>query len=465
MLTIKRISTAILILIAAICLPGCNPVRKDLETFNYRYETADYTRAGRFAQGKTGKGGKPSGNDLLWTLQKASVERAQLNHKESIDSFDKAEDILRHFDSASEIVDTAGATVVNDNLIPYKGQEYDGVMVNTYKALDFMAEGNIDLARVEFNRALERQMRAREHFNAEIRKLEESLEKQREQQKYDVNVSAAADDPDVLSKINAAYPNLAMFEPYPDFVNPFTTYLAAVYFNLVGDYDKAAYLFKESAGMVPNNDYIAEDLVFTDDVIAGKAKMENVCWVIFENGLCPVKEEMRVDIPLFLVTDRVRYVGIALPRLESRGIAYSCLTVQSDGQAYDTKQVADMERVIETEFKKDFKGILARAIASAVVKAAAQASLENQDNDGCKLAAVFVALFSYATTAADVRIWSALPKDFQVARCEIPANGLLLITSPDGCGFEVNIPACRNAIVYVKIVRAGLSPVHEVITF
>jgi hypothetical protein len=371
--------------------------------------------------------------------------------------------MLKHFDGASEIVDTAGATIVNDNIVPYKGQEYDGVMVNTYKALDFLAERNIDLARVEFNRALERQVRAKEHFNEEIRKLEDQLAKQKEKGKYDLDVKEAADDPNVLAKINTQYPNLNQFEPYPDFVNPFTTYLAAVYFNLVGDYSKAGYLFKESAGMVPDNDYVARDLVFTDDVISGKAKMENICWVIFENGLGPVKEEVRVDIPLFIVTSRVRYVGIALPRLQPRGIAYSCLTVQSDGQAYPTKQVADMERVIQTEFKKDFKAILARAIASAAVKAAAQASMENQDNG--KWAALAMALYSYATTAADVRIWSALPKDFQVARCAIPANGQLLITSPDGCGFEVNIPACKNAIVYVKIIRAGARPVYEVFTF
>jgi hypothetical protein len=463
MLAINRVSTAILVLIAAICLQGCNPARSDLTNFNCCFEAADYNHAGLYAQGKIGKGKTPSGNDLLWTLQLAAMERAQLNHRQSITCFDKAEDMLKHFDEQSEILDAAGSTIVNDNIVPYKGQEYDGVMVNTYKALDFLAERNIDLARVEFNRALERQVRAREHFNAEIRKLQETLEKQKEKEKYDVNVSEAVDDPNVLARINAQYPNLDQFEPYPDFVNPFTTYLAAVYFNLVGDYTKAGYLFKESAGMVPDNDYVARDLVFTDDVIAGKAKMENICWVIFENGLGPVKEEVRVDIPLFIVTSRVRYVGIALPRLQSRGIAYSYLIVQSDGQAYPTKQVADMERVIQTEFKKDFKGILARAIASAAVKAAAQASLENQDNG--KWAALAMAVYSYATTAADVRIWSALPKDFQVARCAIPQNGQLLITSPDGCGFEVNIPACKNAIVYVKIIRAGVTPVYEVLTF
>ena len=174
MLSINRAKTAILALIAAICLQGCNRAQSDLAEFNWQYESSDYSQAGLYAQDKIGKGEKPSGNDLLWTLQLAAMDRAKLNHKQSIDRFDKAEDMLKHFDEASEIVDTAGTTIVNDNLIPYKGQEYDGIMVNTYKALDFLAEEKIDLARVEFNRALDRQMRAKEHFNEEIRKLEDS---------------------------------------------------------------------------------------------------------------------------------------------------------------------------------------------------------------------------------------------------------------------------------------------------
>ena len=125
--------------------------------------------------------------------------------------------------------------------------------------------------------------------------------------------------------------------------------------------------------MVPDNDYIAKDLLLTDDVIAGKAKLENMVWVIFENGLGPVKEEVRIDLPLFLATSRVYYAGIALPRLRPRDVAYPCLIVETDAGTYQTKQVADMERVIQTEFQKDFRGILTRAIASAVLKAVAQA--------------------------------------------------------------------------------------------
>ncbi len=465
MLTMNRIAPAILVLVAGLYLPGCNPAKTNLAVFDYRFEAADYSQAGIFAQQKIRKGKTPAGDDLLWTLQLAAAERMQLNHPQAIASFDKAEEMLNYYAPQSELVDAVGSTIVNDNLIPYKGEEYDGIMVNTYKALDFLAEKNLDLARVELNRALDRQMRAREHFNEEIRKLEAKLEKQKQKSNYDVK--ALADDSNTLARVNALYPNIDQFKPYPDFVNPFTTYLAAVYFALVGEYERASYLFKESAGMVPDNDYIAKDLLLTDDVIAGKAKLENMVWVIFENGLGPVKEDVRIDLPLFLTASRVQYVGIALPRLRLRDFAYPCLILETDDGRCPTKQVADMDRVIQTEFKKDFKGILARAIASAVLKSVAQSAVHNRsDNDlASGLATVLVGLYSYATTAADVRIWTALPKDFQVARCPIPQERRLKIAPAGGAPFEVNIPTCSNAIVYVKIVRAGASPVYEVLAF
>ena len=459
-----KITILVLVLLSGLCLTGCNPPMKDLGVFNGHFEAGDFKQAGQFAESKIKKHGSPSGDDLLWALQLAASQRAQLDHAESIATFDKAEEMLNYYAPESKVLDTVGSTIVNDNAVPYKGQEYDGIMVNTYKALDFLAEKKPDLARVEFNRALDRQMRAREHFSEEIRKLEAKLEKNKE--KSNTDARAMADDPKILETVNANYPNLSQFEPYPDFVNPFTTYLAGVYFLLIGENGRAADLLKETAGMVPDNDYIKKDLILADDVAAGKVKLENQCWVIFENGLGPTKGEIRIDLPLILVSNRVYYTGVALPKLCPRSVAYPYLTIKSDTGEYQTRQVADMERVIETEFNKDFKGILMRAIASAAVKTAAQAVLSNKKNgEGGELAAFLVAAYSAATTAADVRIWSALPKDFQVARFDIPKNSPLLIITPGNTLFEVNIPPCRNAIVYIRIINAGASPVCEVMAF
>jgi hypothetical protein len=459
-----KVTIAVLALVSGLCLSGCNPTMNDLGVFNNHFEAGDFKQAGQFAENKIKKDKNPSGSDLLWALQLAASKRADSNHADSIATFDKAEEMMNYFVSNSEVIDTVGSTIVNDNVVPYKGQEYDGIMVNTYKALDFLAEKKPDMARVEFNRALDRQTRAKEHFNEEIRKLEAKLDKEKEE--TDTDARAMADDPQTMATVNANYPNLNQFEPYPDFVNPFTTYLAGIYFLLVGENSRAADLLKETAGMVPDNDYVKNDLVFADDVAAGKVKLENQCWVIFENGLGPTKGEIRIDLPLILVSDRVTYTGVALPQLCPRSVAYPYLTIKTDDGEYQTSQVADMERVIETEFNKDFKGILIRAIASATVKTAAQAVLSNdKDNDVGRVASILVGVYSAATTAADVRIWTALPKDFQVARFALPKNSPLLVFTPGNTPFEVNIPPCRNAIVYIRIINAGATPVCEVLAF
>ena len=167
-----KIAIAVLVLASGLCLTGCNPPMKDLGVFNNDFESGDFKQAGQFAESKIGKGNNPSGDDLLWTLQLAASQRAKLDHADSITSFDKAEEMLNYYAPKSAVLDTASSIAINDNAAPYKGQEYDGIMVNTYKALDFLAEKKPDLARVEFNRALDRQTRAKEHFNEEIRKLE-----------------------------------------------------------------------------------------------------------------------------------------------------------------------------------------------------------------------------------------------------------------------------------------------------
>ena len=205
-----KVTIAVLALAAGVCLTGCNPAMNNLAVFNRHFEAGDFNQAGQFAESKIKKGKNPSGDDLLWTLQLAASERAQLNHADSIASFDKAEEMMNYYAPQSEALDTVGSTIVNDNVVPYKGQEYDGIMVNTYKALDFLAEKNLELARVEFNRALDRQMRAREHFNEEIRKLEDQLDKEKE--KTNTDARTVADDPNVMAIINANYPNL---EPVP----------------------------------------------------------------------------------------------------------------------------------------------------------------------------------------------------------------------------------------------------------
>jgi hypothetical protein len=58
-----------------------------------------------------------------------------------------------------------------------------------------------------------------------------------------------------------------------------------------------------------------------------------------------------------------------------------------------------------------------------------------------------------------------LPKDFQIARFPKPKDGKLKITPADAIPFEIDIPGCNNAIVYVRITANQAEPIFEVITF
>jgi uncharacterized protein len=124
-----------------------------------------------------------------------------------------------------------------------------------------------------------------------------------------------------------------------------------------------------------------------------------------------------------------------------------------------------MDRVVQTEFSKEYPGILIRAIMSATAKAVAQYAIEQQGSNAATAMSFTMAAYSFATTAADVRIWTALPKDFQVARLPKPKNGRLKITPPGSAPIDIDIPQCNNAVVYVKIITNRAVPVCNVMAF
>jgi len=74
-------------------------------------------------------------------------------------------------------------------------------------------------------------------------------------------------------------------------------------------------------------------------------------------------------------------------------------------------------------------------------------------------------LLQYATTSADLRTWSLLPKNFQAAVVDAPSDNQLVIESQ---GFAqpitVDVEAGKNSIVYVKAVNNSMVPSVEVIT-
>lgn len=64
-----------------------------------------------------------------------------------------------------------GASFTNLANLPYRGRAYDKIMLNTYKALNHMQLGDLEAARVELNRSLQRQ---RDAVDENAKRIEEN---------------------------------------------------------------------------------------------------------------------------------------------------------------------------------------------------------------------------------------------------------------------------------------------------
>ncbi len=441
---------------------GCTGARNQLQKFDRHYSKGDWEATWAYTEELPQPSETPAKDDLLWALQRGMVERQRQNYEASNTWFDRAEGMIQYFDYDSGTLDVVGSTLVNENVLPYRGAAYDGIMVNTYKALNYMALGDDDSARVEFNRAMERQRRARERFAKEIAQQQKELDKKKTNRSVDYDKTL--DSENTQSVIRSKYSSLYNFEAYPDFVNPFSTYLGGVFFAMTADPDKAVDLLKESAGMVVDNETVMQDFADVDRWLDSGRSLQPAVWVIYENGLGPVKEEFRVDLPLYLVSKDVYYAGIALPKITPRSQATSKLQVQDQNDWVDSEVISEMDRVIQTEFAKVFPGILARALVSAAARVVVQEALTDRGSTEAQLMGFAASIYSYATTAADLRMWTGLPKDFQVARVPMPEDGLLNIRLAGDAPRDLEIPPCRYALVYVKKVAAGAEPVIEIMT-
>ena len=99
---------------------------------------------------------------VIWRLEQGAVLRANGQYDESNKAFDKAQEKIDQYAQEAKVKlgHEAGALLSNQANLDYEGRAYDGIMLNTYKALNFLALGEIDKARPELIRAYQRQQDA-----------------------------------------------------------------------------------------------------------------------------------------------------------------------------------------------------------------------------------------------------------------------------------------------------------------
>ena len=460
------------LVVLLLLVTGCAGV-SDLNrvgSFQEPYTQGDYAGA---AAALGGEGGlKYDEENLLTSLQVGSALRAAGSFGASQTAWDRAEaKLLWTADEISNVGEflEQGLTIVGNDLISsYHGNIYDGVLINTYKAMNALDLRDEARARVELNRADQRQANAVHQLAAKVRALDEEepgeAAKRREKSQQIDQTYAQSTKPDSeLGKRLAAVRSLG---EYKDLRNPFTDWLHGVFRLATGEPNRASDLLRNAVVLDgERNSHVKEDFRVAEESAGSAAgRVAPRVWIIHEDGIGPRLEEFRVDLPVNTTRGPI-YAGIAIPEFVTGTPGVGSLTVQAAGSTYRTESLLSIDRYAATEFRVGYDKIIGKAIASMVVKVVAQAAAQEvaQRQGGMfgALLQVGSVVMAQATTQADTRMWRALPQSINVASVPWPADGRIRISSDSSLISDISLPAAPFALVWVKTVGAGTpSAVH-----
>ncbi|MFT6927108.1 MAG: hypothetical protein ACJAZP_002737 [Psychromonas sp.] len=453
------------LVLSSIVLSGCTSITQSNQekAFTGAISQGDVASAINYAKNEASidpETGLP--DDLLWALQSGTILYGNGSYKESIVYFDAAEDVMRIEDTEGVVADstqTAGSLFGNDAMLDYEQTQYDGVMANYYKAWSFWNLGDTQNARVEWNRAEERQRRAVQYFKSEILDQKEELAKE-DGEKTEGIKKAVESDATNKALSGAGINNT--WQSYDGYINPAVTYAGGLFFMLNGeshsDYQKSADLLQRVYS-ITNDPSVKTDLQMANALAKGESKsaFKPAVWVIVEDGMSASFSEVRVDLPLgVLKNSKVQYVGMAFPKMVDGTQSNSSIQVGE----YQTHVIADMDKIIGGEFNTELPMIITREITRATLKAGAQAIAENQDATG--LAGLALGLVSAFTTGADTRSVTALPNSIQLARFNKTSNKINIKVGSFDVPLELS-PDSKNQIVHIRTYNNLIAPKITVI--
>ncbi len=486
-------------MLCVVLLCGCSSIfnaHSRKEPMMAFYSAGDYSSSVNMVD-EWSESHEGTGDELMWRLEQGTIKFHAGDYKGSLEAFERAESIVEDFEaraavSARDVGAETGSIFTNPNALPYKGFNYDLILLNTYKALVYFALGDPSAGRVELRRAYYRQKAAAERFRSEIESREEEIKEQRHENRKNNYKTSACSFGNLVKKnkrINTSYESLKKYsnEAYGDFVNPFTTYLSAISYLMDGNYGEAFVDFSNLYRMDRSNRLVQRDLVTVarncgqrvpeelgDVEPHGYPLDDNIIYIIFENGMAPVLKEVKVQIilPPPIPTG---YSGFAYPELLYTPCPSQKVSVCCGKRSASTVPVADMDAIVSREYIELLPLIITRTALAVVTKEIAsyiaQEAAEQAGGAYAKWGTVVAtSIYKYMFNTADTRCWETLPKEYQLTHIPIPESRKLAIALVGSAGVDTGKlelelkPGTGKAIVYVKSTGAS-APVIKLFEF
>ena len=324
-----------------------------------------------------------SGRDrLLYLLDKAMLQRMSGLYAESNTTFEKAKKLIQSL-RATSLLEKTGALTINDSAMSYEGEDFEQVLIHVYEALNYIALGQLDEARVEALQVDERLKQLSENDTVQEDAFSRYLTGLIYEAEYELDEAMIA-----YRKAYQAYKHET--EAVPMLLKK--DLLRVTYeLGLMDEFVK----YKKEFDM---DDSFIEEAIGRGEVV-----------LLFHAGLAPIKRSTSV----FVHTDDGVPVRISLPVYQSRPLPFTQARLTVGQVSVDLDVVDDIDAVARASLESHKAAMVARLIARAIAKTAISNQAEKQ---GGELAGLLFDVAALATETADTRSWLTLPKRIYLSR-------------------------------------------------
>ena len=350
---------------------------------------------------------------LLYNLERGELLRMDRRYEDSINAFLLADIKVKEWEETaktdpSKLMGTVGAALISERLKNYEGQDYEKVWLTTRLAMNRVALGDFENARVDIKRTHEREAIIAEFRSKETLAAEEEAKSKgaaaggKELNGYPVET---LNDPEVLALKNG-------------YQNALSHYLAGFMYEVLGESGLAAPGYRKAIELKPETGVLEEGLRGLDNRTSftwkRRQRMTDVLFVV-EAGDAPARKPKAFTIPVPTGRGMVT-ASISYPVIEPSKDPL-LTTLSAAGTDLKLEKVVDVNVMARRALKDEMPGMVLRGVTRAIAKGVMQNELQK---GGGLVGGLIGAVASAATEVADDRMWRMLPGRVYIARGYLP---------------------------------------------
>jgi uncharacterized protein len=350
--------------------------------------------------------------DLLYYFELGMLERMRGRYDESQKAWIAAQQRIESgTQSPADLLRSASSYVVSDKLRTYEPHDYEKVMLLTYMALNSLAMGRFEDARVAIKQTHE---------------LEAQIALARAKQLAEVEAEARKRGAKASFKELNGYPvesidNAEVNALKNGYQSALSHYLAGFVYEALDEASLAAPGYRLANELQPNRPALEEALSGLDTRMRSPNDGMTEVLFIVSAGSAPAlrAQPFRLPVP---VNQKMILIPFSFPVLVPGPFRDEALGITIGGaQRVPLTRITSIDLMARRSLQDDMAGIMLRATVRATTSAMLQYQAQQHSD---KQAGAAAAIGAFALTAflqtADDRTWRTLPGDVSIARARLP---------------------------------------------